>query len=51
MGPLYNIQPNTSITNNWQLNNGIPSIKQLFFWFLANDYETRWHCRKNFKLS
>lgn len=51
LGPLYNIQPNVSVTNNWQLNNGIPSVRALFFWFLANDYEIYNNCRKSFRLS
>lgn len=51
MGPIYNIQSNVSVTNNWQINNGIPSIKHLFFWFLSQDFETYPYARKNFKLS
>lgn len=51
LGPLYSIQPSVSPTNNWQLNNGIPSVRALFFWFLANDYELYNNCRKSFRLS
>lgn len=51
MGPMYNIATTSNVTNNWHINNGIPSLKNFFVWFLSSDYLKYNHCRKNFRLS
>jgi hypothetical protein len=48
---MYQIIANGTVTNNWQINNGVESVKTLLFWFISNDYLIYPHCRKHFRLS
>lgn len=51
LGPTYNVPTNGNISNTWHISNGIPSLKNLYVWFLDNSYLKRSYCRKHFRLS
>ncbi len=50
-GPSYQVPSSSAATNSWQINNGISSLRQIYFYFLSNEYMKYNWCRKNFKCS
>jgi len=51
MGPIYTVSSTSEVKNNWHINNGVLSLRTIYFWFLSNDYLNYSYCRKNYKLS